>query len=126
MSTADRLKEAMDQPAELPFSDDDLASRFSAEHVDSLRYVAKWSRWVKWDGQQWREEETVHVFELVRIRCRAIAAGCNEGGKGLVRATTIAGVKKLARGDERHKPKADAWDTNLDMLNTEEGDNHEC
>ncbi len=35
MSAADQLKDAMDQPAELPFSEDDLASRFSTEHVDT-------------------------------------------------------------------------------------------
>ncbi len=35
------------------------------------------------------------------------------------------GVEKLARGDERHKPKTDAWDTNPDVLNTEEGKDHE-
>ncbi len=125
MNASDRLKGEMEQPGELPFSDDYLASQFSAQHADDLRYVAKWSHWYQWGGQQWREEQTVHVFELVRLRCRAIAASCNEGGKGLVRAATIAGVEKLARGDERHKPKIDAWDTDLDILNTEEGKDHE-
>ncbi len=125
MSAADQLKEAMEQAAELPFSEDDLASRFSAEHVDSLRYVAKWSRWFEWDGQRWREDETVHVFDLVRAHCRNIAAGCNEGGKGLVRATTIAAVERMARADRRHALTADAWDTNLDTLTTEEGDDHD-
>ncbi len=124
MSATDDLTQTMTN-GRVPFSEDDLASRFSTEHVDNLRYVAKWSRWFEWDGQRWREDETVHVFDLVRTHCRNIAAGCNEGGKGLVRAATIAGVEKLARGDERHKPKVDAWDTDLDMLNTEEGKDHE-
>ncbi len=121
MSAADQLKDAMEQPAELPFSEDDLASRFSTEHVDTLRYVAKWSRWFEWDGQRWREDETVHVFDLVRTHCRAIAAGCNEGGKGLVRANTIAAVERMARADRRHALTADAWDVDPWLLNTPAG-----
>ena len=38
MSATDELGKIVDDPVELPFSEDDLASRFSAEHVDDLRY----------------------------------------------------------------------------------------
>ena len=65
MNAIVELGKIVDDPVELPFSEDDLASRFSAEHVDDLRYVARWSRWLEWDGCRWREDDTVHVFDLV-------------------------------------------------------------
>ncbi len=121
MSATDRLQETLEQPPELPFSEDDLASRFSAEHVDDLRYVARWGRWFKWDGCCWREDETIHVFDLVRAHNRKIAATCNEGGKGLVRATTVASIERMAKSDRRHALTTRVWDVDEWLLNTPAG-----
>ncbi len=121
MSATDRLQETVEQPPELPFSEDDLASRFSSEHADDLRYVARWGHWFLWDGCCWCEDETVHVFDLVRAHNRRVAATCNEGGKGLVRAATIAAVERMARADRRHALTVDAWDVDEWALNTPAG-----
>jgi putative DNA primase/helicase len=32
------------------FSDDALALRFAERYGDELRYVAKWSQWLRWTG----------------------------------------------------------------------------
>ena len=48
------------------FSDDTLALRFTDGHLNSLRFVQKWGRWLKWDGKRWSFDETLHVFDLVR------------------------------------------------------------
>ncbi len=43
MSATDELKQAMTD-GRVPFSEDDLANRFSTEHADDLRYVEDWRR----------------------------------------------------------------------------------
>jgi phage/plasmid-associated DNA primase len=55
------------------FSDDALALDFADRHKDDLRYVAAWSRWLHFDGQQWQYDETLNVLNLVRVICREAA-----------------------------------------------------
>ena len=64
------------RPAE--FSDDTLALRFTDEHLNDLRYVQKWGRWLRWDGKRWSFDETMHVFDMVRGTCRDQARRCND------------------------------------------------
>jgi phage/plasmid-associated DNA primase len=63
------------------FSDDALALDFADRHKDDLRYVAIWSRWLHFDGRHWQYDETLNVFDLVRVICRKAAgrAKCPSG-----------------------------------------------
>ena len=85
-------------------SEDELALSFSNKHADRLRYVAKWARWYEWTGQRWAEDETVHVFDLVRNHCRDAVALVDDAGKrkAAAKAATIAAVERLTRADRRH------------------------
>ena len=121
MSVADDLKAAMDNPENVPFSEDDLANRFSALYADDLRYVAAWGRWYEWDGKRWAEDDTVKVFDLVRTVCRKAAAEANEGSRALARANTVAAVERFARADRRHAARVDQWDADPWLLNTPGG-----
>ena len=44
----------------LPFSEDDLADKFSTEHVDRLRFCHDWGRWLEWTGTRWHDRATLH------------------------------------------------------------------
>jgi putative DNA primase/helicase len=103
------------------FSDDALALRFSAEHADSLRYVALWNRWYRWTNVFWEQDTTLLAFDLARDLCRGIAAEANEGGKGLASHRTVAAVASLARADRRHAATIEQWDKDPWLLNTPDG-----
>src|SRR5215469_9728745 len=58
------------------FSDEALALRFAERHVDKLRYVSVWSRWMIWDNTQWREDEKLKALDISRQICREAAREC--------------------------------------------------
>jgi putative DNA primase/helicase len=106
-----------------PFSDDALALRFAKLRANDLRYVAEWSKWLRYDGVRWQFDNTLAVFDSVRVICRAAAAECNKArpAKALASAKTVAAVERLARSDRRLAATVDQWDADLWLLNTPEG-----
>jgi putative DNA primase/helicase len=106
------------------YSDDTLALRFTRKYRDILRYTATWGKWQMWNGQRWKFEETLHVFDLAREICRIASTECRHRERLAIRvasASTIAAVEKLARADRRHAVEADLWDANPWLLNTPNG-----
>ena len=104
------------------FSDEALALRFANQHSDMLRYVAAWSRWMVWDGAQWREDETLKAFDLARQICRNAARECNKKKQGAIAsAKTVAAVERLARADRRLAATVEQWDSDSWLLNTPSG-----
>jgi phage/plasmid-associated DNA primase len=91
MSSAEELSQKFDAKHEhreacgtLPmFSDDALALRFSDRHGATLRYVASWNKWFRWNGVFWEQDTTLLAFDLARDLCREVARMANAGGKGL-------------------------------------------
>ena len=112
----DDLAQAMTD-GRVPFSEDDLANRFSIEHAD-LKFVATWKKWLQWTGAKWEIDTTVHVFDHARAVCREAAAKCNEPSKKIASAATVAAVERLARADRRHASTTDLWDSDDYLLNT--------
>ena len=55
------------------FSEEALALRFAEGHAADLRYVAKWGSWLRFDGKQWRPDETRETFSDARMLCRQVA-----------------------------------------------------
>jgi putative DNA primase/helicase len=94
------------------FSDEALAITFAQRHADSLRYVAKFGRWMSWTGQYWRSDDTLHAFNLSRAICREAAATCNKPGaaRALASAKTVAAVERRAKADRRLAATAEQWD----------------
>ena len=117
MSGTDDLAQAMTD-GRVPFSEDDLANRFSTEHADDLRYCEELKRWFMWDGSRWRPDTTVRVFGLARETCSRAAALCNQLSRKVASAATIAAVERLARSDLRHATEAIEWDARPILLNT--------
>lgn len=86
------------------FSDDALALRFTDRHGDDLRFVAAWGKWFRWDGACWRQDDTLHAFDLARQVCRQASAECNgtdSAKAAIASAKTVAAVERLARADRR-------------------------
>ena len=102
------------------FSDDALALRFADRHAGELRYVAKWSAWMCWDGMRWQFDDTLNAFNRARLICREVAATCNKLKlrKELASAKTVAAVERLARSDRRLVATVDQWDADPWLLNT--------
>ena len=105
------------------YSDDALALRFTAEHGNDLRYVAAWGQWLAWDGQRWKRDETLDIYDKARAICRAAADECGKKqiAQRLRSAQTVAAVERLARSDRRHAATGDQWDSDLWILNTPAG-----
>lgn len=94
------------EPEELrppAFSDEALALRFAELHVNDLRYVAAWGRWLSWGGTRWQFDDTLGAYDLARKVCRAAAAQCNNSKTAAVLASakTVAAVEQLAKADRR-------------------------
>jgi len=105
------------------FSDDALALRFAERYGNELRYVAKWSQWLRWDGRRWRFDDTLAAFDRARLICRAAAAECNEAkpAKEIASAKTVAAVERMARSDRRLAATVEQWDADLWLVNTPDG-----
>jgi P4 family phage/plasmid primase-like protien len=112
------------ETAPAPFlSQDDLALRFSLKHAAELRYIAVSGKWLQWQGDRWRTEETLRVFDLARLICREAATlSDNKKTKAdITAARAVAAVVSLARADRRHATTIDQWDADPWVLNHEGG-----
>jgi putative DNA primase/helicase len=105
------------------FSDDALALRFAERYGNELRYVAKWSQWLRWTGTRWLFDDTLAAFDRARLICREAASECNEAKlpKELASAKTVAAVERMARSDRRLAATVEQWDADPRLLNTPDG-----
>lgn len=104
------------------FADDALALNFSAAYGEFLRYVDAWGRWFMWDGQVWRHDDTLKVYDLCRRTCRSYSVNSPPATqKAITSGKTISAVEKLARSDRRHAANVGQWDADPWLLNTPSG-----
>jgi len=92
--------------------EDRVALEFAEKRADDLRYIAKSSQWMQWDGTCWQSEDTLTAFDQSRVLCR---------GAGDARAKTVAAVVTLARADRRLAATTEQWDTHPMLFNTTRG-----
>jgi putative DNA primase/helicase len=105
------------------FSEEALALEFAECHAEDLRYVAKWGKWLCYDGVHWMFDDTRQAFSHARRLCRAAANACNEKRASLIIASakTRAAVVALAGEDHRLTATVDQWDIDPWLLNTPGG-----
>ena len=104
-------------------SEDALALQFAGQYFDDLRFVAAWSRWLRYNGVRWLTDERLETFDDARKICRATALQANEA-KARMRlssASTVSAVERLARSDQRLAATVDQWDQDPWLLNTSAG-----
>lgn len=104
-------------------TEDALALAFTRRYHRDWRYVAAWGRWLVWDGQRWRTEDTLAATDLIRSVCRqtAVRADNPKVAAKLASSGTVSGVERLARADRRHAATTDEWDADPWLLNTPGG-----
>ena len=104
-------------------TEDALALAFTRRYHRDWRYVAGWGRWLVWDGQRWRTEDTLAATDLIRSVCRhaAVCAASTRVAAKLAASSTVGGVERLARSDRRHAATTEEWDADLWLLNTPGG-----
>src|SRR6266498_2385266 len=102
------------------YSEEAIALAFAERHADTLRYVAKWNQWYRWDGTCWHLDEKRRVFSLARELCREVANTANKPRerKQIASAKTRAAVVSLAGEDLRLAASVDQWDSDPWLLNT--------
>ena len=105
------------------YSDDGLATMFSDKHAVHLRYVAKWGKWLSWDGKKWSLDDTLKIYDHARIVCRDAAKACSDARskKTIASAKTISSVEVLSRSDRRIAATVEQWDSDPFLLNTPGG-----
>ncbi|WP_045771219.1 phage/plasmid primase, P4 family [Xanthomonas albilineans] len=104
-------------------TEDALALAFTRRYHRDWRYVATWGRWLVWDGQRWRTEDTLAATDLIRSVCRHAAVHADNAkiATKLASAGTVSGVERLARADRRHAATTAEWDADPWLLNTPGG-----
>ena len=104
-------------------TEDALAVSFTRRYQRDWRYIAAWGKWLMWDGQRWRAEETLAATDLIRHVCRhaAVRAASMKVATKLAASSTVGGVERLARSDRRHAATTDEWDADIWLINTPGG-----
>ncbi len=104
-------------------TEDALALSFTRRYHKDWRYVAAWGKWMVWDGQRWRTEDTLAATDLIRHVCRQAATRTSNPkvAAKLASSSTVGGVERLARVDRRHAATTDEWDADPWLLNTPGG-----
>jgi len=104
-------------------TEDALALAFTRRYHPDWRYVSGWGKWLVWDGQRWRTEDTLASTDLIRHVCRnaSLKADNPKVAAKLAGSSTISGVERLARSDRRHAATTSEWDADVWLLNTPGG-----
>src|SRR5690606_11449953 len=115
--------DAHDSDATVWGTEDALAVSFTRRYQRDWRYIAAWGKWLMWDGQRWRAEETLAATDLIRHVCRhaAVRADSVKVAAKLAASSTVGGVERLARTDRRHAATTDEWDADIWLINTPGG-----
>jgi putative DNA primase/helicase len=116
-------------------NDNALAERFIDTHGNELRYVAKWRKWLVWDGQRFRtDDDGSYALKLGRKFAKglwtdfqAIACSKNvsrracESAMSFVRTTNKSGgirsFIELAKADDQVHIDIEAMNSNTTFLN---------
>ncbi len=101
-------------------SEDGIALIF-AEKYENFRWVQQWGRWYSWDGKVWLKDEKLQVYSNARALIRSLAIGSDNAAKQLKKASTVSAVERMARSDPKLIATVDQWDTDIFLLNTDEG-----
>jgi putative DNA primase/helicase len=114
------------EPVSPKYSDDALALGFTRHYEQDIRYVARWGRWMYYDGSCWKEDAVHGVFDKCREICREASEECEAEqkhglGKQLLSAKTVAAVARMASWDQRTAAVVDQWDSDPWLLNTPGG-----
>lgn len=105
------------------FTEDGVAEEF-AKRNPNLRWCQIWGKWLIWDGAVWKQDETVSVYDKIRLFCRENSEGLGLRDPAVIRqcsASFVAAVEKFCKSDRRYAAVPDQFDQNDWLLNTPGG-----
>jgi putative DNA primase/helicase len=123
-------------------SHDGLALEMGHGWRDSARFVAKWGRWLFWNGSRWEADENLAHLTRTREFLRAkgkelqrwaqqqveigggdakLVEGCKKASAALRSAKTVAYVSGLVRSNPELVATVGQWDGDSWVLNTPGG-----
>lgn len=88
--------------------EDRVALNFADQYAEHFRFIAKWGRWMLFDGWRWQPEDTLVAFDKARVLCREA-----EDAK----AKTVAAVVALARADRAIAATDEQWESDHWIFN---------
>ena len=101
-------------------TEDTVALRFLHCHPDLL-WCQAWGKWLIWSGTVWALDQTVHVYDQVRVFCRNSFEWNAESPadkKKFCSAAFIVAVEKLCKSDRRYAAKLSQFDADDWIINT--------
>ena len=106
-----------DEPLPVEMGEDHMALRFAAQHGDDWRYVKKWNRWFRYDGDGWRPDETEEIDRLAVEFCRQAAnwpearSLTPDGRRKIAQRRTAGQIRDLVRHDRTIAATVEQWDS---------------
>jgi putative DNA primase/helicase len=106
-------------PVPIRYSDNALSYLFSDEHAGDLLYVHEWGKWLVWCSSRWCPDPTVKVYDAIRVICaREGQVASRQIATTINKASTVAGIERLARHHHRHAREIEQFDADPMVLNT--------
>jgi putative DNA primase/helicase len=97
------------------WTQDSIATQFTAQHGDKLRFCHHTQKWYVWTGAIWKPDDTMLAFDYARSVCRDL------GGSKLARAMDAGAVERFARADRAFAVTSELWDRDKYLLGTPSG-----
>ena len=110
-----------------PFSEDNLAQRFSEKYAEDFRHVKVWGTWLRWQDHHWVRDHKDTVREAIRLLlCEAVnwEAGLvmPESGRRKINSIhMVKAVETFSQFNPLMAASADQWDANPWLLSTPDG-----
>ncbi len=104
-------------------TEDAVAQGFTASHP-LLRWCQTLGKWFVWDGAVWKQDETVYVFDQIRLYCREHSEWKSKSQSDLRKqcsASFVAAAEKFCKSDRRYAITPDQFDCDDWQLNTPSG-----
>lgn len=98
-------------------SEDAIASAFTEQFKDSLKFDHDDGCWYEWDGTRWRKDALQRAFHYARELGRTLGAG----KRAICKASVASGAERFARADPAHAVQSGQWDADTMSLGTPGG-----
>ena len=93
-------------------SEDRIASLFSEQYQDTLKFCHSAGKWYFWNGDIWEQKTAKYAQSLIRVFVRHLTGGRKE----YCRAAKFAAVEQLLKESAEHSVQATYWDKDPYLL----------
>jgi len=98
-----------------------VATEFAVRHVDSLRFVAPWKKWLMWNGKFWEDDDKRQAHDLADQICIEYARTAGKRALSVASAGFRTAVLSIASDRQQLAASTDYWDRDPMLLNTPDG-----